>query len=266
MEQHIEKKYIPLSNYFQSTQQSTIQLSFTEIENILGQKLPNASYLNKSWWLKTKSPLKHFLAWTMNGYQVTAVQPGYYVTFHKPMQYENSGETTDDAHAYPFIIRQAELDDARDIVFLGERLSLKMFKYPYGQQHQKYSVQSLRKSIAEWKVANTSIMLLAIVRGEIGGYLFLEGYHSPYLKHRATLTIDLLDAHTNKGIGTKLMASAEEWAVKNQLRRLELNVAKTNEAAIALFKKFDYVVEGECHDAILIDDHFENELIMSKTL
>ena len=266
MEQKIEKKYIPLSNYFQSTEQSSIQLSFTEIENIIGQKLPNASYLNKSWWQKTKSPLKHFLAWTANGYQVTAVQPGYYVTFQKPVQYENTAETTNNTNAYPFIIRQAELDDARDIVFLGEQLSLKMFKYPYGQQHQKYSVQSLRKSIAEWKIANTSIMLLAIVNGEIGGYLFLEGYDSPYLKHRATLTIGLLDEHTNQGIGTKLMVGAEEWATNNGLRRLELNVAKTNEAAIALFKKFNYVVEGECHDAILIEDRFENELIMSKSL
>ena len=54
--------------------------------------------------------------------------------------------------------------------------------------------------------------------------------------------------------------------MNNGLRRLELNVAKTNEVAIALFKKFNYVVEGQCREAILIEDRFENELIMSKSL
>lgn len=261
MEQKIEKKYVPLAHYFQSAKQPIIELSFTEIENIIGQKLPNASYLNKSWWQKTKPPLKHFLAWSLNGYQVTAVQPGYYVTFQKHVQFESAHTPEDN---YPFTIRQAELDDARDILLLGETLQLRMFKYPYGQQQQKMSVQTLRKSIAEWKMTNTSMMLLAIINGQIGGYLFIEGYDSPYLKHRATLTIGLLDEHTHKGIGTQLMASAEQWANDQGLRRLELSVAKTNVSAIALFKKFNYVVEGECQNAILINDRFENELIMSK--
>lgn len=261
MEQKIEKKYVPLAHYFQSAKQPIIELSFSEIENIIGQKLPNASYLNKSWWQKTKPPLKHFLAWTVNGYQVTAVRPGYYVTFQKPVQFDSADEHD---HSDPFTIRQAELDDARDILLLGEKLQLRMFKYPYGQQQQKMSVQSLRKSIAEWKTTNTSMMLLAIINGQIGGYLFIEGYDSPYLKHRATLTIGLLDAHTNKGIGTQLMASAEQWVKDQSLRRLELSVAKANKAAISLFEKFNYVVEGECENALFIEDRFETELMMSK--
>lgn len=49
MTKKIEKKYIPLANYFDVALQQEITLSFSELENIMGQALPNAAYLNKSW-------------------------------------------------------------------------------------------------------------------------------------------------------------------------------------------------------------------------
>ena len=54
MTKKMEKKYIPLANYFEVALQQEITLSFSELENIMGQALPNAAYLNRSWWKKTK--------------------------------------------------------------------------------------------------------------------------------------------------------------------------------------------------------------------
>lgn len=86
MEHAIEKKYIPLDNYFHVLKEPVIQLSFSEIETIIGQKLPNAAYLNRSWWTKTKPPLQHFLAWTEKNYFVSKVQFGFYVQFERSAQ------------------------------------------------------------------------------------------------------------------------------------------------------------------------------------
>lgn len=81
MTKKMEKKYIPLANYFEVALQQEITLSFSELENIMGQALPNAAYLNKSWWKKTKPPLSHYLSWTNAGYHVIDIRLGTSVTF-----------------------------------------------------------------------------------------------------------------------------------------------------------------------------------------
>jgi putative acetyltransferase len=50
-----------------------------------------------------------------------------------------------------------------------------------------------------------------------------------------------------KGVGTALMAElirlSDQWL---NLMRIELDVSTENEVAIALYKKFNFVIEGEC--------------------
>ena len=81
MTKTMEKKYIPLASFFQITTHNEITLSFNALENIIGQSLPNAAYLNMSWWKKTKPPLSHYLSWTNSGFYVVDVKLGASVTF-----------------------------------------------------------------------------------------------------------------------------------------------------------------------------------------
>ena len=50
MTKKMEKKYIPLAEFFQNAKQNELTLTYQELENIMGQELPNAAYLNLSWW------------------------------------------------------------------------------------------------------------------------------------------------------------------------------------------------------------------------
>ena len=52
MVKKLEKKYIPLATFFAEASQNEVTLTYTAIENIVGQQLPNAAYLNSSWWKK----------------------------------------------------------------------------------------------------------------------------------------------------------------------------------------------------------------------
>ncbi|CAM5277663.1 N-acetyltransferase OS=Lysinibacillus sphaericus OX=1421 GN=LS41612_02360 PE=4 SV=1 [Lysinibacillus sphaericus] len=119
MTKKMEKKYIPLASYFDVASQSEITLSFSALENIMGQALPNAAYLNKSWWKKTKPPLTHFLSWTNAGYYVIDVKLGTSVTFSRTQEKistDHISENNENTSAY--IIRAIEASDARAFILL----------------------------------------------------------------------------------------------------------------------------------------------------
>lgn len=54
MNMTLEKKYVPLAAYFSESKNRTVILEFTEIEKIMGHNLPNAAYLDYSWWKKQR--------------------------------------------------------------------------------------------------------------------------------------------------------------------------------------------------------------------
>ncbi|MBA2385279.1 MAG: GNAT family N-acetyltransferase, partial [Actinobacteria bacterium] len=51
-------------------------------------------------------------------------------------------------------------------------------------------------------------------------------------------------AHRRRGIGTRLLAGAVDWARSAGVRKLELHVFPHNEGAIALYESFGFRREG----------------------
>lgn len=265
MDNKIEKKYIPLAAYFEAATDDKLTLTFSEIETIMGQPLPNASYLNKSWWKKTKPPLKHFIAWTALGYSVTDIKLGYYVTFEKPAinQIASTIENQSTTQS-TYIIRPVEFDDAREVIGLYQQLFSETEYLEYGQDEFNISVQGFRKLITQWKIDNSSIILIAIIKGEIGGVISIMGNTIPRTKHRASLKMGVLKKYADKGIGTALLTEAEKWAHSKNMTRLELSVFKNNQKAISLYKKFGFTIDGERKKSIQINSNYIDELYMSK--
>lgn len=265
MEKKIEKKYIPLAAYFEATTEDKITLTFSEIETIMGQPLPNASYLNKSWWMKTKPPLKHYIAWTEYGYNVSDIQLGYYVTFEKPTTNLTNSQLDLQASDQPtYIIRPIELDDARDVIGLYQQLVAESDYMLYGKSDNTISVQSSRKLITKWKVTDSGTILVAIINGEIGGFISIIGNDAPRSKHCASIIMGVLERFANHGIGSALMSEAEKWAQANNITRLELSVFQTNKKAIALYEKFGFTIDGQRNKSVKINSNYIDEFYMSK--
>ncbi|MBQ0138164.1 MAG: GNAT family N-acetyltransferase [Kurthia sp.] len=266
MENNIEKKYIPLANYFQASQEGVLKLSFSEIETIVGQKLPNAAYLNKSWWKKTKPPLQHFLAWANNGYFVSKVQPGYYVQFEKP-QYQSSNYTNVAGQkAYTYIIRPAELDDARALVKLLQQLREKNSSFHYDALQTPDTAQSLRKRIATWNTKGIGQIFVAIVDGHIQCFVQIIGNRTLHLQHRAEISLYISPEYIHQNIDISLLEAAEKWAIQHKISRIELSTLKTNDYAIEGYKKSGLSVEGIRKNALYNNNNFYDELYMGKIL
>lgn len=74
----MRSKYQPLEEHLESRRRGTQQLtlSFAEIENILGDRLPQSAYTYREWWSNQSdvSNRPQAKAWISAGYEVETVQ------------------------------------------------------------------------------------------------------------------------------------------------------------------------------------------------
>ncbi|MDR3440995.1 GNAT family N-acetyltransferase [Telmatospirillum sp.] len=88
--------------------------------------------------------------------------------------------------------------------------------------------------------------LVADMAGEIVGHLGFEVNQIPRRRHVGSFGIAVKDTHQGTGVGGKLLTSAVDFADNwLNLNRLEITVYTDNEAAIKLYQKYGFRIEGE---------------------
>jgi ribosomal-protein-alanine N-acetyltransferase len=78
--------------------------------------------------------------------------------------------------------------------------------------------------------------LIAEAGGEVAGFILTE--QSAGRAH--IITLDVLETHRRRKIGSALLEAAEQAAAEQGAARMVLETATTNKAAIALWKKHGY--------------------------
>lgn len=95
------------------------------------------------------------------------------------------------------------------------------------------------------KTSTEFMLLVALVDGKLVGNAGLHMTARRRRAHAADIGMAIHDQYHNLGVGTALMAAitsqADNWL---NLLRLELTVFTDNVAAINLYKKFGFIVEG----------------------
>lgn len=87
--------------------------------------------------------------------------------------------------------------------------------------------------------------LVACGADEVLGQLGLEVNGNPRRKHVATIGMAVRTEARRRGVGSALLAAAIELAEKwHAVRRMELEVYTDNHAAIGLYQKFGFTIEG----------------------
>lgn len=67
-------KYDPLNQFLASSEKDSVRLTFSVIENLLGQTLPRSAYIHKEWWANGGHSQAY--AWLDAGYKVEEVNLG----------------------------------------------------------------------------------------------------------------------------------------------------------------------------------------------
>lgn len=77
-------KYEPLPQFLASVGDVACRMSFSEIERILGFKLPKSAYQHEAWWSNNATGHSHARAWLQSGWRTEAVDlAARKVTFHR---------------------------------------------------------------------------------------------------------------------------------------------------------------------------------------
>ncbi len=159
-----------------------------------------------------------------------------------------------------YIIRRAEASDAESMqkIFSGPKAIRGTLQLPYP------SLDRWRKRLAE--PPDGSFNLLACVNDEVVGQLGLFTLpQNPRRRHVGQLGMAVHDDWQGKGVGSALMQAAMDLADNwLNLSRLELEVYTDNEPAIALYKKFDFVIEGTLKNFAYRDGQFVDVYTMAR--
>jgi RimJ/RimL family protein N-acetyltransferase len=91
---------------------------------------------------------------------------------------------------------------------------------------------------------DATLLVAVLENGELAGRLSLMRDPHPASAHVADLGLMVAAGRRRSGIGTALMAAAEDWARGARIRKLELHVFPHNEPAINLYEKLGYEREG----------------------
>jgi len=104
--------------------------------------------------------------------------------------------------------------------------------------------------------------LVAVQAGKVVGWCDVVPNPRPIYSHVGVLGLALLPEFRGRGSGGRLMRQTLDAARDFGLRRVELTVRESNAAAIELYKKFGFAVEGLQRDRILVDGAYENLVLM----
>ncbi|WP_338848482.1 GNAT family N-acetyltransferase [Massilia sp. W12] len=107
--------------------------------------------------------------------------------------------------------------------------------------------------------------LLAEVEGEVVGMAALLQESQLRRRHAASLGMMVAGPWIGRGIGGALLHAllemADNWL---QIVRIELNVYEDNAAAIALYRKFGFELEGMRRADAMRNGAFANSLVMAR--
>jgi RimJ/RimL family protein N-acetyltransferase len=131
---------------------------------------------------------------------------------------------------------------------------------------RKTSLQGQEERIARVLQTENHTVIVADAGDRLAGYVEATGGTFGRNRHGAFLVLGVLRAHSGQGTGTRLLQAVEAWARDRGLRRLELTVMTHNAAAVSLYRKMGFAIEGTRRDSLLVSGRYVDEYLMAKIL
>jgi RimJ/RimL family protein N-acetyltransferase len=165
----------------------------------------------------------------------------------------------------PMIIRKAEVIDAEALLNMLKQLDCETKNMMYEPGERRTSIEEMKYNIANINASN-SLMLIAEDKETVVGFLSADRGFANRIKHSAYIVIGILKSYRGKKIGTNLLEELVNWALDNEITRLELTVLTHNEGAISLYKDMGFKIEGVKEKSLIIDGKYFDEYYMAKLL
>ena len=103
-------------------------------------------------------------------------------------------------------------------------------------------------------------------KAQLSGWLELHRLTPKKLAHVAVLTLAVGQPFRRQGLAGALLTRAYLWAREVGVYKIQLSVRAKNVAAISLYEREGFGLEGRERDQVLDAEGFEDNLIMAKFL
>jgi RimJ/RimL family protein N-acetyltransferase len=107
------------------------------------------------------------------------------------------------------------------------------------------------------------LALVAEADGEIVGNVLVSTDRNRATEHIGTLAICIAEEWRDVGIGSALVAGAQDWVRERGLRKLALGVFPDNDRAIAVYERAGFVREGLRRLQYRSGDVWRDEVLMA---
>lgn len=162
------------------------------------------------------------------------------------------------------LVREAIGKDAEQVIAViknAEESNLMLFR----PGERKLETEQFTKFIDNMNNKSHSALFIAEIEKTVVGYLIVQGNHMPSsVSHRAYIVVGIHSEYRGQKIGTALFSHLDDWAKEKNMHRLELTVMANNTAAIALYKKMGFEIEGTKKHSLYVDGEYMDEYYMSK--
>lgn len=136
----------------------------------------------------------------------------------------------------------------------------------FGVNEFPLSIQEEELSIQESLKSNRTLMLVGKIDQEIVSQLYLDRTYNTRTSHIGEVAVSVKKELWGNSIGTHMMLTSISWARENGITKLHLYVRVDNDAAINLYKKLGFVIEGQISRAVKVNGHYHDNYIMGLVL
>ncbi|WP_025026937.1 GNAT family N-acetyltransferase [Caldalkalibacillus mannanilyticus] len=164
------------------------------------------------------------------------------------------------------IIREIREEDAENYLEFNNRLLAETDFLLYESGERSMSVEEQKERINRLLSSERSMILIAEDNDNIIGHIGAIGGTARRNRHSLYIIVGIRKQYHGRGVGTRLFEELENWAKEKDFHRLELTVMAHNEAAISLYRKRGFEVEGTKKHSLLVKGTYIDELYMSKLI
>ena len=169
---------------------------------------------------------------------------------------------------YELCIREAEVQDAADLITFLNLVSKETDFTSLDEEGIMMSESEMVLFIEKQAGSENQITLLALLNDTIAGVLNITADPRLRVRHIGDIFLVVQKKFWNQGLAGILLEEGIEWAKSSGiLRRLQLSVQKRNEAAIHLYSKMGFTMEGlQERGAYLEEGTFLDVCLMGKLI
>ena len=169
---------------------------------------------------------------------------------------------------YELLIREAEAEDAAELVTFLNCVSLETDFTSLDGEGILLTDTEMELFLDKQTHSENQITLLALLIDEIAGIVNITADQRKRVRHIGDLFIVIGQKYWNNGLGSLLLEEVVEWAqASGVLRRLQLTVQTRNQAAVHLYQKYGFVIEGRQERGAYIEEgKFIDVYLMGKLI